>query len=250
MFNIPTWSKVSNPFYCKNKQSRRLLITVGDSWTYGDSLGGTKVRDGKDDTDYRLSHIYGALMASKLDCDWINLALPGVSNFCILNWLAKLLVVTTSYKQIDCIITLTESGRHEELHYISTNRTLQENLETTVYKTYSWILDLKRKYPHINFVTAHNFTDRLEVQSNMVCDRTWLEILCDSYIQNGTHVVVSEHIECMNYEHTFTDTPEIIDKAMARIEIMDECQYCNSGDSRHPNESGHALWADYLLTKI
>ena len=46
MFKVPDWSMINNPYYYKSRDSERLIITVGDSWTYGDSLGKTKVRNG------------------------------------------------------------------------------------------------------------------------------------------------------------------------------------------------------------
>jgi hypothetical protein len=75
IIDVPKWSQVDNPCYYRSVNSEQLLITVGDSWTYGDSLGQTRVRDGRDDPDYRLSQVYGSLMAEELNADWINLAL-------------------------------------------------------------------------------------------------------------------------------------------------------------------------------
>ena len=62
--------------------------------------------------------------------------------------------------------------------------------------------------------------------------------------------MVSEHIQQMNYEHVFPDVLNIMDRANARIDLLDACVHCSSQDSRHPTEQGHQMWADYLLTQL
>lgn len=249
MFNVPKWSRVSNPYYYKNRGSSQLLITVGDSWTYGDSLGHTCVREGHDDTEYRQEHVYGNLISEELNSNWINLALPGISNRQMFIWLEQLLSKQHS-NNIVCVITLTESGRHEEIEWLDTKlSTLQSNLENMVHRTYNWIAEIQSRYSSIKFVVAHNFTDSLDTKLNL-CDQTWLEVLTNSQIQNGTHIVVSEHIKQLNYSYTYPDTLDVIDRALARINLLDACKYCHKHDSRHPTEYGHEQWANYLLRQI
>lgn len=250
MFNVPNWSMVNNPYEFVNNESDSLLITVGDSWTYGDSVGNTKVREGRDDQEYRLSHIYGHLMSREMNANWINLALPGGSNTLLIGWLDTLLSVHGSGSNITCVITLTESGRHEDLNLIDLNWPTQQYALTQILAhTYSRINGLKGKYPSINFIVAHNFTDGAEGIVPL-CDKSWLEVMLDHQVQKNTHIVVSEHIEQMNYERRFPDVLDIMSRAEARMDLLDSCQYCFKEDSRHPNEQGHRLWADYLLNKL
>lgn len=246
MFDVPQWSMIKNPYYYKSRDSGQLIITVGDSWTYGDSLGKTKVRNGVDDTDYRLDHIYGNLLTEQLNTDWMNLALPGGSNYCMLNWLGQLLDRTHN-QSTTCIITLTEAGRHEEQRWAQGN-SLQTALKSIVAKEYSMIKELRLRFPKVTFRVAHNFTDSLRGYG--VIERTWLEILTDQQIQDDTYIVVSDHIKQLNYDCTYPDTIEVIDRALKRIDILDACDYCCKEDSRHPLEQGHQLWADYLATQL
>jgi hypothetical protein len=58
----------------------RLLITVGDSWTWGDSLGAVDSENLLDDREYRTTHIYGHGVAQTLGADFLMLANPGCSN--------------------------------------------------------------------------------------------------------------------------------------------------------------------------
>jgi len=248
MFDVPTWSMIDNPYSYVHRPSNTLLITVGDSWTYGDSLGKTKVRNGVDDIDYRLSHIYGNIMAGILDASWINLALPGGSNTLMLNWLEQLLAKDLKYKNIICTVTLTESGRHEDLQLIDRSLiTQQRALEKIVNIAYAKIQTLALRYPSVKFLVGHNFTDAV---GTVPLEQSWLEVMLGKKIQNGTHIVISEHIDQMNYDARFPDVIDIMDRAHARLDLLDSCDYCFKEDSRHPNEQGHRLWANYLLTHI
>lgn len=246
MFDVPQWSMIRNPYHYKSRDSGQLIVTVGDSWTYGDSLGKTRVRDGIDDTDYRLEHIYGNLLTEQLAVDWMNLALPGGSNYCMLNWLGQLLDRKHN-QSIVCVITLTEAGRHEELRWAQGD-SLQTALKNIVAKEYSMIKELRLRFPKVKFKVAHNFTDSID--GNGVMERTWLEVLTNQRIQNDTYIVVSDHIKQLNYDRTYPDTIDVIDRALKRIDILDACEYCCKEDSRHPTEQGHKLWADYLVTQL
>ena len=250
MFNIPAWSLTKNVYHYHNNNSPRLLITVGDSWTWGDSLGKTKVRIGHDDAAYRLRYIYGAVMQRKLGCNWVNIALPGGSNTLMLDWLQDFLPNRGPAAHVDCVITLTESGRHEELNLIDkTWPTQQYALTQILAHTYNKIERLQVNHPNVNFIVAHNFTDGAKGIIPL-CDQSWLEVLLDQQIQKNTHIVVSEHIEQMNYQRRFPDVLDIITRAEQRIDLLDSCNYCNREDSRHPTEQGHSLWANYLLNKL
>lgn len=247
LLSIPKWSRVQNPYHYLDRSSRDLVITVGDSWTYGDSLGRTKVRNGVDDTEYRLANVYGNLLTEQLGADWMNLALPGASNYCMLNWLGQLLDRKFNYAQVTCVITLTEAGRHEELRWAQ-GKLLQPSLKNIVAKTYSMVKELRLRFPKVVFKVAHNFTD--SITGHGVIEKTWLEVLTNQQLQDDTFIVVGDHIKQLNYNYTYSDTPDVIDRALKRIDILDACAYCHKEDSRHPTEQGHKLWADYLVTQL
>jgi len=97
-------------YFEKNYDQDILVIVAGDSWTWGDSLGGTTRK--YDNFEYRTNHIYGHLLAKILTADFINIGLPGLDNISIINYLDKVLSnLTKTYKQIYIVITLTETGR-------------------------------------------------------------------------------------------------------------------------------------------
>lgn len=60
------------------------MIAVGDSWTWGDSLGDLSIR-------YRSNHTYGKYISRDLACDWINYGYCGGGNNNILRALDLIL---------------------------------------------------------------------------------------------------------------------------------------------------------------
>ena len=93
-----------------DRGSDTLGITVGDSWTWGDSLGKTTFK--YDDYDYRTKHIYGAYMSKELNADFINLGFCGLDNMYIMLAFKKIFAqLTRKYKKCYVFFTLTESGR-------------------------------------------------------------------------------------------------------------------------------------------
>lgn len=104
-------------YYERANDSDVLTIAVGDSWTWGDSLG--KTTPEYDDFDHRVNHIYGNLIAKKLNSDFINIGLPGRSNLYILTFLDQVLnSLVKTYKTIRVFFTLTESGRELEYGFL------------------------------------------------------------------------------------------------------------------------------------
>tara|TARA_R110000782_G_scaffold253020_1_gene340991 strand:- start:524 stop:886 length:363 start_codon:yes stop_codon:yes gene_type:complete len=61
--------------------NKNLLICIGDSWTWGDSLGKTTTE--YNDKDARHTQFYTARLAEKLNSDWLMIAWCGVHN----NWI-------------------------------------------------------------------------------------------------------------------------------------------------------------------
>jgi hypothetical protein len=67
------------------RNKKNLVITIGDSWTFGDSLGTIYDDPFVDDFQARYTQCYGRCIADKLDADWYNFGLCGGGNFSILH---------------------------------------------------------------------------------------------------------------------------------------------------------------------
>ena len=67
------------------KSKKNLVICIGDSWTWGDSLGESHQGPKYNDTMSRYSQFYTSLLAEKLNADWMMIAWCGQSNKWILD---------------------------------------------------------------------------------------------------------------------------------------------------------------------
>lgn len=62
-----------NKMFFIDQNKKQLLITIGDSWTWGGSLGDLSF-------DYRSNHLYGKYLSNYLDSDWVNYGYSGGGN--------------------------------------------------------------------------------------------------------------------------------------------------------------------------
>jgi hypothetical protein len=258
----------SQTFYNLKRNSSRLLITSGDSWTWGDSLGQTSLENNCDDYEYRIAHIYGSLMAQQLNCDFINIARPGASNIAIHDMLANVLAkLDKEYDHIDVCITLTELGReligdpiwiNDTLDYTSLNNFLS-SYEATMLSKFQILFD---QYPKINFLIARNFTSTFNENLNIVkhAEKTWVEVLSENQdinmYPNSIRLMtglamgpLEKFLINKQLKKLFKrELVELLYQGSEGIDWLEESKFNYKIYSKHPNEEGHRLWADYLLT--
>lgn len=258
----PEWSFLESCYDARLESHDTLLITIGDSWTWGDSLGQAKARNAQDDPEYRLTHVYGNLIAKKLNADWINIAIPGESNSWIITQTKKILPsdIIRNYKKVYLTLTLTEFGRKDDYFIIRDNR---DRITTSnIFEVYNQEIEqridqLIANNPDVKIVAGYNFVD--PAVSNRYLPDTWLDLL----YQDATgkcHIVLSEHIDILGnwlLELTKINKSDILDfklqlieQSLLRINRLDHSPYNTSEDSRHPTEAGHEIWAEYLLKHL
>ena len=120
-----------NGFFFHSRHSNTLVVTVGDSWTWGQCLGGYNEIKTYKDHDWqtinglvtnvnadRLNNAYGNLLSQQLNSDWLNLAFPGWSNVHMSQVVQNLgkVIPSLHYSNIFVIVTLTEVGRWFNTH--------------------------------------------------------------------------------------------------------------------------------------
>lgn len=258
----PAWSFLNSCFDARLESHDTLLITVGDSWTWGDSLGKTKARDSQDDPEYRLNHVYGNLIARQLNADWINIAIPGESNSWMIDRAEKLLRsdIILEYKKVYLTLTLTEFGRKND-YFIFRDKADVIALDN-IFGVYNQEIEqrinrLILANPNVKFLVGYNFVDPA-ITNNFLPD-TWLDLLYWD-ATGRCHIVLSEHIEILgNWLEELTKINrtdildfklQLIERSLTRVNRLDNSPHNNSEDSRHPTERGHEIWAEYLLRHL
>lgn len=274
------WS-IDNPYsfrqwYHEDIQGRdTLLITVGDSWTWGDHLGCIDWETATDDP-VRLKQIYGCLLANSLDADWVNLARPGCSNYWMLEQLqnihAHLLRVKDNYKKIYVVVTLTEDLREATYSRRICVDGVYQGLWTRSIGVTDFLVqveqhllrNLEMYFKQLPFVTVHvqrAFTDVWPANSSpLLLEKSWCDVIQDKVkfdnYQRPVPFIGQMAVNPLT-EKYIVQNPDrkleflrIMDLVETRWNFLGESMYNLKGSTYHPNPAGHCLWADYLFNQI
>jgi hypothetical protein len=256
--------------------SDRLLITVGDSWTWGDALGKIffgqpgSPRNINDDYDYRTTHIYGSLLADRLGTDFLNLARCGCANNWMYEQLAKYLPdLVKKYSKVTVIVTMTEIGRDSQSRYwtgpgtdmISFSAFL-ETMERATFRKFKEVFD---QFPTVEFLVGRNFTFTFPAnyqycQQHLL--KTWIEVIEEQQsigtyprnlrIMSGMAInpikeIVNQYGLQNSFKEQMLEEFELVDRAITWLESSNlNSQWA----TKHPTEPAHKLWANYLYNTI
>ena len=148
-------------FIDNNKDS--LLITVGDSWTWGDSF--------KDlSADYRSQHVYGTHLSRYLNTDWINYGDCGSSNPHILLGLEKILNLV--YK--------------DYCPYIE--KELYEQLRGPSWPSYKDYLNFSINEKYLDELITYHLVDRLKITKNAIKKQYKKVYICFTLTETGRYL--------------------------------------------------------------
>lgn len=247
-----------------------LLVTVGDSWTWGDHLGNIDWDKASDDP-CRLQQVFGRLLADQLNSDWVNLARPGCSNYWMLEKMQDIghHFINSNYKKIYLVLTLTEDLREATYsRRIHVNPIYQQmwqdskSIEHFLQIVENHLFDRLQHYfnyvPVVPFV-SRAFTDSWQTRSWML-DKTWCDVIQEkvqfSNYQRPVPFIAQMSIDPLT-EKYISQTPErklefldIMDRVGTRWEFLGYSKYNLKGSTCHPNPAGHKLWADYVFSQI
>jgi hypothetical protein len=262
-----------DPYHVEINNKDTLVVTIGDSWTWGDSL------------EKRLDEVYGKLLSTHYDADWINIGGCGYSNSWIL--LCAHLIAGQSdelakYKQVVFVITLTENGRDIQgyssrpFDYISAYRELAgstklydralTDIEDEWYKNIVELGNLVGENTKI--VLGQNFVwhSDLAVVAHpniIVLEDNWIEVLADYQKMHRpvrTNLVtgwIFDSINTINGILNIKNTTPFKSWSLPYIDLANQVnEWLNLSDlnnkkaSKHPRALGHRIWADYIIQHL
>jgi len=251
-----------------NKDS--LLIVAGDSWTWGDSLGGIDVDKGIYDSLDRIKKIYGTLLANRLNFDLINLGICGGSNVQIFDGVKFLLnSVNKDYKEITVVITLTENGREaygDRLWVPDEQDTLEEYLSVYEKNMFNSFVELTNQFTDVKFLIARNFTYSFEENCNILGDilvkKNWVDCLAEyqNKLNYPSDVRFTSHIaliplhkllkEVKLYNKYKFEFMSLYASSELAVTWLEQSKLNYQKATKHPNELGHEIWSNYLYNII
>lgn len=269
--------KIKEEFFVDILQKEILVITIGESWTYGDSL---------DEAERRLQ-IYGKLIANSFDADYINIARCGASNSWIINQAKNLSnwIDFDSYKKVYIIFTFTEAGRDFEekkdwlVDYSTYYSNYIDNLTPDFYNRIIsdteniWSTELNKFANSLpknvvavlgqNFAWHEGFYKFSYNKQVIKLEKNWLETIADQLklAQPPKAQLVTgwifQVLHGVNNILDITDTSSYkewtlykLDEALLVNEWLDQSPVNYKKHSKHPNSLGHQIWANYIIDRI
>jgi hypothetical protein len=241
------------------QQRNNLLVTIGDSWTWGDSLGITNKAKGIVDPD-RLNLVYGKHLQNHIgshDWDWINIAMPGTANLWIADSATRFIDIRKkiSYQKIILSIGLTDITRDTIQQFDqSANGNPNGSLVDIMHQFENDIFKKIKKIEtqsDMTVIVGRNFTNTMSDQrigsiNHHLKDR-WVDISADHCKMPrppkclGYHIldVLAEKDKIWALEHMIPNSLVMTDFLMA-------CPLHYKKASKHPTEQSHELWAKYI----
>jgi len=272
----PNW--VEHPaeyteFYI-NRNKKNLLVVIGESWTYGETLRGIATGIRQYNFSAQLRYTIGSRMATALDSDLYQYAVPGNCNFYMFTELERILeyVSTLGYEKIYVSLQMTEPSRetpilqavenakHSLMDIINTKEKILiqdwlEKYDDVFFDQYDQIIS---KYNNLEPILWKNFCRINSKNVNRkfkIIGTTWIEhssrmlarnLKAPSFYAVGwVHHIMNE---TPRFKHIIIDN-EYLMKELDLIEASNQFIKANPLHSHHPNEFGHLLWAQFLLRK-
>jgi hypothetical protein len=248
-----------------------LLITLGDSWTWGDSLGQIG-GDILDDIEARKAQVYGRHLADALGADWINDGRCGGTNQVVVDKLEHYIntVDFDQYQQVYIVITLTETGREfgfvdYEIDFAKINDTIRQLEQDTLDRIHTLTKDSS-----VNLLVGRNFTDYYTTTEKYpwCVDKTWVQVLLEQLYQDNPKwqglsydsvrvTGIASGVGLVPMSKKYSNNPgfklftvETVDHAKKLWTFLELSPYNGKVATKHPTKEAHGLWAKYLLEKL
>lgn len=262
---LETWDTMQNI-----QGQDTLLVTIGDSWTWGDSLS-DDLRDGVNfahpylvarcwDQAVRRKLCYGAHLSKYLGADWINYGFPGYSNIYILERFARALrdPEVQKYSEVYFVLCLTETGREwawhqppEDFAGIESDYFCAESEKYIVDKMLEVYgeRDLNKLIICRNFTcsypTTKYHTDHLKpwVQLNWEHDSVDVELGAMLMAGPATQIGIGPLCFMETYEEYAKRKHFHLD---ALYKFLEQSKFHHHKATKHPTAESHKLWAKYL----
>lgn len=260
-----------------DRGSDTLVVALGDSWTWGDSLSD------------RANEVYGRIVSDHYDADFVNFGFSGFSNSWILMCGIRLIETLRSidrYKKIYVLTTLTENGRDIEsaASFDLAGWAYTVDLKFTN-DMYQHILDHIEEYwtnqikemislgdGRFSFFIGQNFVwhsmyEKLADLSPQVAisDVNWIEVIGDHLEMERpirTNLVsgwVFDQVNLINNTQNISVTDKtvyqkyitpFIEKAILVNQWLDASPMNSKKASKHPNAEAHRLWANHIVQRL
>lgn len=275
-YNDGDWRTENSEIYV-DKGKKTLLITVGESWTYGEGTKEINHRQHRWALRDRIEITYGGKLARLLDSDYWTFARPGNSNSGIFTGLFRILdnIPVGKYESIKVLVQMTECGR-DRLELLPSTHPLQK-----IYAPWKSchesekisIVDWFRSYDEVFFdlleneIDKHirlplditvfkNFNDIWTSKRNYkfsIIEKSWLKFHAEWHglSLESTYVMHPSFYESFLFKSKILKPipDEFVSKDLDRWEKVEKflSTHNDTNFACHPSNLSHVLWATYIL---
>lgn len=251
------------------KGRNTVLVVVGESWTYGESLPGIATGIQQYSLDSQLAYAFGPLLSNKLNVDLYQYAVPGNCNFYMYSSLDRILDYLTSnfnYKNIKVCIQMTEPSREHPIinKLIPPYQTLYDIKEVKTFN--EWLV----RYDEILLDECNRVQSQYNVEVLVwknFCpfqnkkEYTNLNLIKETWIQfSGRMLGVNagnQRFQSVGWFDNFYNENKSLmkfdlselSKELDEIEISNKFIKGNKLHNNHPTSIGHKLWAENIYNE-
>lgn len=253
--------RVKKPFNFISCNSNKLVVTIGDSWTWGDDI-----TFNNDDTE-RLQKTFGRIVATELSADWLNLGQGGSGNF----WLAEKteelgkIIKQLRYDHIYIICTLTEVGRQfnsnfdNDIDYVTWFKNNSDYTKLPNFLNQIVVDKIIKNLGSIQNITLRigtNFVNHvgLENARSFLLAQPWIDLYCNDrtpecyFVSNFVFDAFNSVLDLVSDKNLYLDWLDTMaSSSIERRSVLGNNKFFRN---YHPLEEGHKVWARYILDNI
>lgn len=250
------------------REKEEILIVVGESWTYGESLPNIATGIQQYSLESQIRHCFGPRLALALDADYYQYAVPGNCNYYMISSIPRILDhlrTNYKYKKIRLCVQLTEPSRELAIIDKLKNTFAEKIYDMSSIKTFDdWLvrydeifLDRLSEIQNSEIIVWKNFCPFQNKKSYLnlkLIKETWIQMSGKLYAQDLGYQrfqSIGWFDDFYNrYKHALEFNIESINKEIDNIEKSNNFINGNYIHNNHPNLISHMLWTYKLLNEI
>lgn len=270
----PNW--VEHPaefseFHVRRHKKKELVIVIGESWTYGETLPHIATGLRKYDLESQLTSCFGPKLALQHNADYYQYAVPGNCNAYMFLELDRILdYVNTNfkYKKIHVYVQLTEPGREmpitKELAgtafhgiYKTAGMTFEQWLINYDNLFLDYLSETVNKHSNVSAIVWKNFCcfqNTNEYTNFKIVKESWIKLtssMLGVQLEMQKFQSIGWYAEFEElFRNRITFERDFSKVEIDKIEKSNEFIKGNFLHNNHPNAIAHTLWAYKLFKEM